>query len=277
LVFKINVETPRQGEFGMCAAYNAAKRSGCLSRQVGAAIAGLDGSILATGRNDVPQFGGGLYTCESPGGDKRCWTFGEKCYNDSKKREIINSLVTQIAAEIPEIKAHQAHVEKIIAHSPIGALIEFTRAVHAEMDAIVNIARRGIGGLVGSTLYCTTYPCHNCAKHVVDAGVTKVVYYEPYEKSRALELHSDSVGDPKLPRQDGKLCIEMYVGTAPTRFDFFFNATKGSRRLDDGRIKDNDKERGRVYPENSMSKEVLRFKLETAVNDITPEKTVAEK
>ena len=47
LVFKINVETPRQGEFGMCAAYNAAKRSGCLSRQVGAAIAGLDGSILA--------------------------------------------------------------------------------------------------------------------------------------------------------------------------------------------------------------------------------------
>lgn len=44
-----------------------------------------------------------------------------------------------------------------------------------------------------ATLYSTTYPCHGCAKHIVAAGISEVVYYEPYPKSRALALHDDSI------------------------------------------------------------------------------------
>jgi len=65
LVFETVIETPRRDEFGMYMAFIAADKSACLSRQVGASIVGADGSVLATGHNDVPRFGGGLYSSES--------------------------------------------------------------------------------------------------------------------------------------------------------------------------------------------------------------------
>jgi len=57
------------------------------------------------------------------------------------------------------------------------------------MDAILALARGGETGIVGSTLYCTNYPCHYCAKHIIAAGINRVVYLEPYEKSLARKLH----------------------------------------------------------------------------------------
>ncbi len=42
-------------------------------------------------------------------------------------------------------------------------------------------------------MYVTTYPCHNCAKHIISSGIKKVFYIEPYEKSLATALHDDSI------------------------------------------------------------------------------------
>ncbi|ENE9916121.1 deoxycytidylate deaminase, partial [Yersinia enterocolitica] len=50
--------TPSKDESGMYSAYSASLGSACLSRQVGASIMDVSGNIIATGRNDVPQFGG---------------------------------------------------------------------------------------------------------------------------------------------------------------------------------------------------------------------------
>lgn len=50
--------------------------------------------------------------------------------------------------------------------------------VHAEMAAISTAARLGLS-LAGSSLYCTTFPCHNCSKHIVATGVSEVFYLEP--------------------------------------------------------------------------------------------------
>ena len=48
----------------------------------------------------------------------------------------------------------------------------FFTVTHAEYKAIV-----GGPKVEGCTLYVTTYPCNMCAKVVVQAGITKVVYY----------------------------------------------------------------------------------------------------
>jgi deoxycytidylate deaminase len=40
----------------------------------------------------------------------------------------------------------------------VGDLIEFSRSIHAEMNAILNAARGGAVP-IGCTLYCTTFPC----------------------------------------------------------------------------------------------------------------------
>ena len=63
--------TPTRIENGMYAAFAAGLRSACLSRQVGAAITSSAGDVLATGRNDVPKAGGGLYA-EGEELDLRC-------------------------------------------------------------------------------------------------------------------------------------------------------------------------------------------------------------
>ena len=84
-----------------------------------------------------------------------------------------------------------------IRSSRIGQLLEFSRSVHAEMDAILSAGRSGIS-TVGTRLFVTTFPCHSCARHIVTAGVEDVQYIEPYLKSQAIPLHGDAiVTDPQ--------------------------------------------------------------------------------
>lgn len=47
-------------------------------------------------------------------------------------------------------------------------------SVHAELNAVLNSAP---GGTRGATLYCTAYPCAQCAAAIVAAGVVRVVCY----------------------------------------------------------------------------------------------------
>ena len=56
----------------------------------------------------------------------------------------------------------------------------------------MSAARQGMS-TVGTRLFVTTFPCHNCARHIVAAGVDEVQFIEPYLKSRALPLHGDAI------------------------------------------------------------------------------------
>ena len=47
--------------------------------------------------------------------------------------------------------------------------------IHAEMNAILFAARTGIS-TQNTTLYCTHIPCHNCLKHIIQAGISRVVW-----------------------------------------------------------------------------------------------------
>lgn len=53
------------------------------------------------------------------------------------------------------------------------------RTVHAEANAIIQCAVNGVSS-VGSTLYCTDFPCINCAKTLVQAGVERIIYLTDY-------------------------------------------------------------------------------------------------
>ena len=45
--------------------------------------------------------------------------------------------------------------------------------VHAELNAVLNARGKNLSG---STLYVTLFPCHECAKAIIQAGVREVVY-----------------------------------------------------------------------------------------------------
>jgi deoxycytidylate deaminase len=84
-------------------------------------------------------------------------------------------------------------IRETLASTDVDYLTEYSRSIHAEIEAILSVAREGKHSLVGSTLFTTTYPCHNCARHIVAAGVSEVVYIHPYKKSKAIQLHHDAI------------------------------------------------------------------------------------
>jgi deoxycytidylate deaminase len=186
LLFGSNRISPTRDEYGMFMAKSAALRTLDLSRQVGAAIFSPDGEVITMGSNEVPKAGGGTYWADDP---KR---FDDRDYvreydsNDSRKRELLFDLIR--ALDLEPSAAGKPSVDK----SQFMDALEYGRIIHAEMSAICDAARQG-RSVNGSTLYSTTFPCHMCAKHIVAAGVAKVVFLEPYPKSLTGSLHGDSV------------------------------------------------------------------------------------
>ena len=94
------------------------------------------------------------------------------------------------------------------------------------MEALLSCARNHVSARE-ATLYCTTFPCHNCAKHIVAAGIARVVYIEPYSKSKAAELHSDSI-TLGFAKEEDAVHFEPFVGVGPRRFFDLFSMRLGS-------------------------------------------------
>jgi len=59
--------------------------------------------------------------------------------------------------------------------------------LHAEANAITKVAK-STNNSEGSTLYVTTSPCIECAKLIIQAGIKRVVYCNPYRLSDGIEL-----------------------------------------------------------------------------------------
>lgn len=74
---------------------------------------------------------------------------------------------------------------------PSGQQHELCRGIHAEQNAIIQAARYGVS-IEGATLYCTTQPCTQCTKMLINAGITEIVYAEGYPDDLACELLDES-------------------------------------------------------------------------------------
>ena len=227
LLFGTRISSPTPDEFGMFQAYAAALRSTQLSRQVGASILSEQHDLLSVGTNEVPCYGGGEYW-EGSAKDARDPKKGVDS-NDAMKYEILEEALPILYGKAKwDSMSHQKQKEAIqqakddLSHTRIMNLTEFGRAVHAEMSAIFASGRSGVSVRRG-TLYCTTFPCHNCTKHIVDAGISRVVYIEPYPKSLAPKLHQDSIS-VDVDKVD-HVSFMPFVGVAPRRYADLFSMT----------------------------------------------------
>lgn len=268
LVFGDPFQTPTLEEQAMFMAYASSLRSADLSRQVGAVILSNHFDLIATGANDVAAPGGGLYW---PGeNDARDFKLG-KDINEQRRNEFVLDTMKRL---FPKDK--RSHKELLQAGkarlkgSPIFDITEFGRAVHAEMEALLSCARSGVSPRQG-TLVCTTFPCHNCAKHIIAAGLSKVIYIEPYPKSQAYELFKDSIVlEDLVEKRDfqgtNQVVFSPFSGIGPRRyFDLFSlglsSGYKIKRKQDDGLRSDWKRETGRVrvpmLPNSYLEREAL--------------------
>lgn len=74
---------------------------------------------------------------------------------------------------------------------PSGQRHELCRGVHAEQNAIIQAAVFGVS-VKGASIYITNYPCSVCAKMLLNAGITEIVFDEEYKDDLAIELLAQS-------------------------------------------------------------------------------------
>jgi deoxycytidylate deaminase len=246
LIFGNPFHTPTKDEQAVKFAFIAACRSASLARQVGAAICRDDGSVIAIGANEVPKANGGQY-----------WTgdvldardfYLQRDSSDRMREALLGDVLERLqkAGWLRRDMGRRALSRLVdeclnLGDRPImkGAIflrtIDYVRAVHAEMAALTEAARHGIS-TAGATLYTTTYPCHDCAKHIVSAGIKRVVYVEPYPKSLVQELYADSVAVDQGDVSESKVRFESFVGIAPGRYDQLFALHGKSRKSKSGMV-----------------------------------------
>ena len=230
LLFGKPFETPTRDEYAMFLAFAASLRSGDLSRQVGAVVTSETGEIISTGANDVPCYGGGLY-----------WNTGEcdfrdyvQGYDSNEKRR--DEITIEIMKKVTQCeKTNQELLNQgraLFKDTGLFDITEYGRTVHAEMEALLSCGRSGVSPKNG-VLYCTTFPCHNCAKHIIAAGISRVMFVEPYPKSQALNLHEDAIvlrQESESVEESAKVKFQPFVGIGPRRFFDLF-----SMRLSSGK------------------------------------------
>lgn len=241
LLFAHPFETPTRDEYCMFHARAAAMRSADLSRQVGSAIVTDRGEIISVGCNEVPHFGGGpIWVDDEDKDDFRDCKKGE----DSSvryKHEVISELFkvlkskSWLSADLSkldpkELTERALYKDKILKDTRVANIIEFGRIVHAEMAAISDAARRGLA-LRDTILFCTTFPCHMCARHIIASGIKKVVFIEPYPKSLAKQLYDDLLEFDGASQDTRKVRFDPFVGVAPRRYLQFFEMPE--RRKDE--------------------------------------------
>ena len=95
-----------------------------------------------------------------------------------KDRQLISTGYNGPPAGLDHAEAVGCYRE--IANIPSSQRIELCRGLHAEQNAIVLGAKKGVS-VDGAVLYCTHKPCITCQKMILNAGIQTVKFFHNYE------------------------------------------------------------------------------------------------
>jgi deoxycytidylate deaminase/dephospho-CoA kinase len=223
LMKRPGIVTPTSIERCMQLAYTAKLNSGCISRQVGAAITDTKFSVQAIGWNDAPQ---GQVPCVLRNRDDLIAGQDQDAYSDYEKntKDYLDHFKRDVDVYIP-IKASGRNISycfKSEYNTLTGVKNQVhTRSLHAEENAFLQISKNGGRGIDGGILFTTASPCELCAKKAYQLGITSIYYIDPYPgiaidhvihggtKNPSLILFSGAIGrafhrlySPILPYKD---------------------------------------------------------------------------
>jgi len=210
-------------------AFVAKLNSGCVSRQVGAIVTNYEGAIVSVGWNDVPK---GQVSClyrsmKNLNTDTDGNSFSE--YEKTKEFKKTISMKVMKYQTIQNTGKNICYCFKDIQNEidKKGNQV-YTRAIHAEEHAFLQISKYGGQGVQNGTLYSTASPCELCSKKSYHLGISRIVYIEPYpgiaeknilksgENPPKVELYTGAIGnayiklyEPLLPYKDELMSYEL--------------------------------------------------------------------
>jgi len=177
------VSQPNPHETMMSIASILALQSRCIKRRVGAVLC-KEGVVVCAAYNEIPEQG------------RSCLEEYGMCYrdyyrqeqNEKAVRKFSNCPVCGINLEANSLTPPNfscPHCEdKLVKILPHYKALDKCRSVHAEEAVILRTPEFLINN---STLYCTTFPCLQCAKRVIYSGIKKVIYVDPYPEEESMK------------------------------------------------------------------------------------------
>ncbi|MEE6179657.1 deoxycytidylate deaminase [Mycobacterium sp. 050134] len=223
--------TPSRGEYAMHAAYGAALRSAAMRGGVGAALADNNGEVVALGTAEVPTSGGGQYW-DGDSTDARDIVYGVDPATTARNGTVTRllELLSRMGTVLPSSPARTADVLLADFDSDQDSLgvghgealaqsfESLGRVVHAEMAAMLSAARSGIP-VKGKSLYVTAQPCRQCLRHLVCAGLKRVVFLGR-QLAKPPPFHADSISTT-LDGSDRMLLLP-FTGVGPGAYELLF-------------------------------------------------------
>jgi deoxycytidylate deaminase len=223
LIQQPGIITPSSIERCMQIAYNAKFNSGCISRQVGAVITDQGYTVKSIGWNDVPA---GSIPCLlrnaeeliSKKNSTEHETYSEfeltteeefryQANSNNKNKEFIGktfieNLEVITSDDIAKVKAEGKNCSfcfKAYHNKFEGEKNQVhTRSLHAEENAMLQIAKHGGQPLLNGILFTTASPCELCSKKAFQLGVTTVVYIDKYPGISTSHVLKNGYGAPIL-------------------------------------------------------------------------------
>ena len=138
--------------------------------QVGCIIVSKEGQIISQGFNGTPT--GYDNCCEDP--HCSCKYVRGCCYTEKPIEE-------QMSVEFCMHPRNSEHKCRYL------TLMTKPEVLHAESNAISKCAKWN-SSTEGATLYVTLSPCFDCAKLIIQSGISRVVYLEPYRDLNGVEF-----------------------------------------------------------------------------------------
>lgn len=263
LILHPGLVTPTPIERMMQVAFTAKLNSGCLSRQVGAAVTGADFSLKSIGWNSVPQ---GQVPCSLRQATDLWQQEDDEAFSEFEKRDdkfqgrqkqLKESYVSRNYPKklwgLPLTYCFKDIYTNIVDKQRYNQV--HTRSLHAEENAFLQISRYGGVGLEGGKLFTTANCCELCAKKAYQLGIKEIYYIDAYPGIS--ELHILNSGDkdkrpksilfhgavgrayvnlynPFMPRKDE---VEELTGVKVTEVNRQGNNNKLNKKKDGGNNK----------------------------------------
>lgn len=212
LVKKPGCIPPTRDERNMQYAMTARQISGCISRQVGAAIINEDGYAVGIGWNDPPsgQTPCSLRTAKEliTGGSPNVFSQYER------SSDFITHLQSKYNKDVPFcFREEFADIEG-------SKKAEFTRALHAEENAFFQTLKTSSGTLRNLTLYTTSRTCQLCAKKAYQLNVKRIVYIDDYSDiaiKQTIQIGSKKIAVEKFQGITGQAYFKLFSSLIPEK------------------------------------------------------------
>ena len=258
--------TPSNEERVMQIAHTAKHSSGCISRQVGAAITDENFAIKSIGWNDVPEgqtqciLRNGLHLIE--GNDTSAYSsyeLNESEFHDKLKKKITNAINTETLGKLSgrnisycfkDIYNNKEKGENNQVH---------TRSLHAEENAFLQIVKYGGQGIKGGKLFTTASPCELCAKKAYQLGIKEIYYIDQYpgiSQKHILNCGSEKPVVKLFQGAIGRAYIHLYQPIIPYKDEIYDKIGFNPKQSSDESLhiqKQEQKNKGDELPSDMIS------------------------